>query len=170
MEIFRTDRLALRELKASDADAIYQLNHDPGVIRYTSDGPFPTIDEARQFLLNYDAYRSYGYGRWAVIRIADNTFLGWCGLRFSPETGKTDIGFRFQKAFWGLGYATESARGCLEYGFTKLGLPEIVGRAMKVNIASIRVLQKVGMHYDRDFDFDGSEGVLYKIKPADFRA
>ena len=74
-----------------------------------------------------------------------------------------DIGFRFFKKFWNKGYATESAIACLELGFHKFNLQQIVGRARKENIASIKVLEKIGLHYWKDFDFDGEEGVVYKI-------
>ena len=60
-------------------------------------------------------------------------------------------------------FATESAIACLELGFHKFNLQQIVGRARKENIASIKVLEKIGLHYWKDFDFDGEEGVVYKI-------
>ena len=65
---------------------------------------------------------------------------------------------------WNKGYATESAIACLDYGFEELKLRGIIGRAMKNNVRSIRVLEKIGLQYEKDIEFDGCEGVIYKIE------
>lgn len=161
--ILQTNRLLLRELTPEDAQNMYLLNLDPEVIRYTGDGPFASEVEARLFLDNYDHYKKYGMGRWAVIRKSDEAFLGWCGLKYIPDFGEHDIGYRFFRRYWGLGYATESAKVCLEYGFDTLGLTTIVGRAMRDNLASIRVLEKIGLRFHGDFDFEGHSGVVYRL-------
>lgn len=159
-----TDRLLLRNLSPADAESFYLLNEDPEVLKYTGDLPFTDSTAAKEFLENYDHYQKYGFGRWAVIRIEDNEFLGWCGIKYTPETKEHDIGFRFFKQFWGNGYATESAKTCIEYGFNTLKIKTIIGRAMKSNDRSIKVLEKIGLIYDCDFDFDGEPGVIYKIE------
>jgi len=71
-----TERLYLREITADDAQLAYELNLDEEVIRYTGDGPFESVEEARDFLSKYDHYQKYGFGRWGVIRKSDNEFLG----------------------------------------------------------------------------------------------
>ena len=75
-----------------------------------------------------------------------------------------DIGFRFFKKYWNKGYATESSKACLSYGINELKMTEILGRAMKENKASIRVLEKIGLEFEKEFDFDGNIGVIYKTK------
>lgn len=167
--ILQTNRLLLRELTPGDAKNMYLLNLDPEVIRYTGDGPFASEPEARLFLENYDQYEKYGMGRWAVIRKSDETFLGWCGLKYSPDAGECDIGFRFFRKHWGQGYATEAAKACLEYGFDTLNLPTIVGRAMCDNLASVRVLEKIGLRYHCDVDFEGQPGVVYSLDKQQYR-
>ena len=62
------------------------------------------------------------------------------------------------------GYATESAKECLTYGFENLKLKKIIGRAMKDNIGSIKVLEKIGLEYEKDVNFDGQDAVIYKIE------
>ncbi|MBN2638382.1 MAG: GNAT family N-acetyltransferase [Bacteroidales bacterium] len=158
-----TERLYLRELTPDDALYFYHLNLDAEVIRFTGDDSFKSVEEARIFLENYDQYKKYGFGRWAVIRKSDEEFLGWCGLKYSPESDEVDVGFRFFRKYWNLGYATESASASLEWGFQHLERNEIIARAMKGNTASIRVLEKTGMTYIRDFNFEGSPGVIYLI-------
>ncbi len=162
--ILETERLFLRELTINDAETVYLLNLDKDVIKYTGDNSFDSVESARQFLTNYDHYKKYGFGRWAVINKPDNEFLGWCGLKYSIDSDEHDIGFRFFKRFWNKGFATESAKACIDLGFNKYSMSTIVGRAMKDNISSIRVLEKIGLTFHKSFDFDGNEGVVYKIK------
>jgi len=161
-KILETSRLCLRELEVSDAENFYNLNLNPEVVKYTGDNPFENHQEAKSFLENYNPYELYGYGRWAVIRKEDEVFLGWCGLKYSSDLDEIDLGFRFFKEYWNQGYATEAAIGILDYGFTNLQLQKIVGRAMELNIASIKVLEKAGMKFVGKFDFLKHEGVLYE--------
>lgn len=164
--VFQTPRLFLRQLTPEDARHFYELNLDPDVIRYTGNLPFESVEHAREFLENYDHYEHFGYGRWATLLRDTGEWIGWCGLKFEEEFGATDVGYRFFKKHWGKGYATESARASLKYGFEKLGLKRIEGRAAIANPASIRVLQKIGMQYVKDFIFDGMVGVVYEAFPS----
>lgn len=162
--ILETKRTYLRELTSADAESFHNLNSDKEVIKYTGDVAFESIRHAKTFLANYDQYQKYGIGRWAVIHKETQEFLGWCGIKFTPETNEYDIGFRFFKKHWNKGFATETAKACINYGLKTLALPKIVGRAMKANKASIIVLEKIGLQYECDFDFDGNIGVIYSTK------
>ena len=164
MAILTTDRLILREFEITDAADLYELNIDPEVIKYTGDKSFNSIKDAEDLIKNYTQYKTYGYGRWAVITKDTNEFIGWCGLKYLPDTNETDLGFRFFRKHWNKGYATESSILCLDIGFSQFGLDTIVGKVMTANIASIKVLEKVGMTYWKDFDFDGHPGQYYKIE------
>lgn len=163
-KILETDRFLLRELTVDDAMSFYELNENPKVIQYTGDRPFKSVEEAISFLQNYTDYEENGYGRWAVIDKSNNEFLGWCGLKYDSSKEETDLGFRFFEKFWNRGVATESAIACLKYGLDQLKIKKIVGRAMSDNIASIKVLQKLGFIFDKEFDFDGHKGVIYTIE------
>jgi len=165
--ILETNRLILRELNSNDAKSFYDLNSNPNVIKYTGNVAFKNEEEATEFLVNYPDYKLNGYGRWAVILKSTNTFIGWCGLKFDSIENETDIGFRFFEEEWGNGYATESAIACLQYGFEKLKLKRIIGRAMKANIGSIKVLEKIGLEYESDTHLDGKDAVIYKIEKPD---
>lgn len=162
--ILETHRLLLREFNICDAERFYELNLNPNVIKYTGNSAFKDIREAKTFLENYSDYKRNRFGRWAVIHKSTQEFIGWCGLKYDVKFDETDIGFRFFEHFWNKGFATESAKACIAYGFEKLNLKTIVGRAMKDNLASIKVLEKIGLQYERNFDFDGHEGVIYSIK------
>jgi RimJ/RimL family protein N-acetyltransferase len=164
IKILETDRLYLREMTPDDAEQAYLLNLDPEVVKYTGDVAFKSIAEAKTFLENYSHYKEYGFGRWAVIAKANDEYLGWCGLKYTKDLDEFDIGFRFFKKHWNKGYATEAAKACIEIGFTKFGMKTIVGRVMQANIGSIKVLEKIGLTFDKTFDFDGQAGLLYKIE------
>ncbi len=162
--ILTTNRLALREFTPNDATAFYELNANPNVIKYTGNQAFINVEAAKEFLENYPDYHLNGFGRWAVVLKSTNQFIGWCGLKFDPAENETDIGFRFFEEEWHKGYATESAMACIHYGFEKLKLKRIVGRAMKENVASIKVLEKIGLVFEKDTWLDGKEAVYYQIE------
>jgi len=162
-----TERTFLRKLTCDDAEDFYSLNLDPEVTKYTGDVAFKNIDNAKKFLKDYDQYEKYGVGRLAVIDKKTLKFIGWCGLKYSEDKDEYDIGFRFFKEFWNKGYATETAKKCLEFGFNHLGINLIVGRAMKENIGSIKVLEKIGMSFKENFIFETKEGKIYQIMNAE---
>lgn len=159
-----TERTLLRNLVEEDAENLFELNLDPEVLKYTGDHPFQSIAEAKLFLEQYDQYSKYGVGRLAVVNKKTDTFIGWCGLKFSPDSNEYDIGFRFSKEYWNKGYATETAKKCLEYGFNELKIEIILGRAMTANKASIKVLENLEMTFKQYFDFDGEEGLIYEVR------
>lgn len=158
--IAETERLILRELNQDDAEHFYELNSDPEVVKYTGDAAFSSIEEARTFLQNYSHYAENGFGRWAIIRKDDNEFLGWCGLKLNEED-YVDIGFRIFQKYWGKGYATEAAKKSIDLGFNQFGLSEIIGRTAKENIASARILEKIGMVHFKKGECHGIEDALY---------
>ncbi len=134
--ILETSRIILREFKENDAEALYLLNLDPDVIQYTGDSAFESIATALEFIQNYDHYKKYGFGRWAVINKVNEEFLGWCGLKYSEASDEFDVGYRFFKKHWGKGFATEAADACLKTGFEKFDMPVIIGRVIPENIES----------------------------------
>lgn len=168
MKVWLTDRLRLRELNEGDALFAFELNADPEVIRYTGDDPFESIEDAGEFLKNYQSYIKYGFGRWGVEIRETGELIGWCGLKYTPELDEFDVGFRFFKQFWNQGFATEAAMKCLEIGFQEFAMDRIVGRAMTENLGSIRVLQKIGLFFVSDYKFDEEEGVLYAINQDEY--
>ena len=110
--------------------------------------------------IELDEYEKNGFGRWAVIKKASESFIGWCGLKLN-EQNLIDIGFRFFRREWNKGYATEAAKACLEYGFKELNLKEIIGRVAQENNGSIKVLEKLSMEYWKNDSCKGIENSLY---------
>jgi RimJ/RimL family protein N-acetyltransferase len=162
--IIETDRLLLRTFTSEDARLLYELNLDPDITRYTYD-PMKNIDHAKQVLeqVILPQYALYNHGRWAVHLKYSLEFIGWCGLKFRPERNEIDLGYRFIKNAWGKGYATEAAYACIKYGFEKLNLQRIIGRAVLDNTASLRVLGKCGMSYIGEEVVDGYLSKTFEI-------
>jgi ribosomal-protein-alanine N-acetyltransferase len=162
--IIETDRLLLRTFTSEDASLLYELNLDPDVTKYTFD-PMRNIAHAQQVLEQaiLPQYTLYNHGRWAVHIKHDLEFIGWCGLKYRPELKEIDLGYRFMKKTWGMGYATEATCACIKYGFKKLNLQRIIGRAMPDNVASINVLKKCGMTYIGEQITDGHPAKSYEI-------
>lgn len=158
-----TDRLILRKFSIEDARDLYDLNSDKEVLKYTGDTPFSSISDAQKFINEYDEYNKNGFGRLSVVLKSSNTTIGWCGLKYLAQLDEVDIGYRIKKTYWNNGYMTEAAIECINYGFNHLNIKEIVGRAVKENLSSIRVLKKIGMTYWKDFNSKGQEAVYYKI-------
>lgn len=148
--LLETPRLRLRDFDPDrDAPALYALNLDPEVVRYTGDGPFESVAATRDFFAARVAeYARLGMGRWLVELRATGEPLGWCGLKrlppSDPRAGEVDLAYRFFRRHWGHGYATEASRVCLDYGFGPLGLPKILIRARAENTASLNVARKLG--------------------------
>nr|WP_245402681.1 GNAT family N-acetyltransferase [Pontibacter sp. E15-1] len=159
----------MREILESDAQDIFELDSDPEVHTYLGNKPIKSIEEA-QGIVNYirEQYKENGIGRWAVIDKKTHEFLGWSGLKYEKVLRKNfpyyDVGYRLKKQYWGKGVATETAVAALAYGFQKLHLPEIYAAAHVENIASNKILQKIGMKFIETFECDGVLNNWYKIE------
>ncbi len=161
--IATTERLYLREMTGNDAEQAFLLNSDPEVLRYTGDGPFDSVEAARHFLEAYPDYERNGFGRWAVLRRSDKVWLGWCGLK-RHANGDVDLGYRLLREHWGQDFATEAGKACLELGFGLFGLDTIIGRVARENLASLRVLEKLGMRYWKtDVCDHDPEALIFRI-------
>ena len=161
--IAQTERLILREFIIDDAIYFYKMNNDPEVIQYTGDNAFTSLEDAKEFLSNYNQYELNNMGRWAVCLKDTNEFLGWCGLKYHPKDNIVEVGYRFYKKHWNKGYATESAKASIDYGFKTLKLSKIYAHAHIENLNSHQVIKKCGMEFVKEFDYEGIPANLYKI-------
>lgn len=142
-----TNRLILREWNESDAAFLHLLNSDPAVVKYTGDPPFASEEKAREFIQNYNHYSMHGYGRWLCVLKDSGEAIGWCGLKWDEDEKLIDLGYRFLKSSWNQGFATEAAFACLVTGFRYFNMPEIICRAMELNLPSFRVMDKLRFNY-----------------------
>jgi RimJ/RimL family protein N-acetyltransferase len=152
-----TERLILRPWRESDLEPFAALNADPQVMRF-----FPNrLDRAASDAMAQrigSRVDENGWGLWAAEVKDGAPFIGFIGLQPIPFeehfTPAVEVGWRLDPAHWGRGYAPEGARAALEYAFTELGLDEVVSMTIPANLPSQRVMQKLGLTYDPDDDFD----------------
>lgn len=161
-----TPRLTHREFVADDASAFYLLNSDPDVTQFTGEPAHASVDESKRLILDYPDFERVGYGRWACVLKETQRVIGFCGLKYLSDFDEVDIGYRFIPECWGKGLATEASSACLEFGFSVIGLPRIVAFVMPENAASIRVLEKIGMTFEADVDYDGIPALRFAKERA----
>ncbi|MBI3822809.1 MAG: GNAT family N-acetyltransferase [Planctomycetes bacterium] len=163
--MLETDRLILREFTPDDAEAFLTLCSDPAITRFVGGPQMKTLDQARAGLLERPIadYRKHGYGRWACVFKSTNQVIGFAGLKYLDELKEVDIGYRFLPAYWGMGLATEASRPVIDFGFTHVKLPRILGLVDQENTASIRVLEKLGLHFVEVIDYFHGKVAKYVI-------
>ena len=159
-----SERLIIRPFQLGDEIAMYELNSNPIVQKYTGDKIINSVEEAKNLLINivFEDYKKHGYGRLAVIYKPDHKLIGFTGFKYLPELQETDLGYRFLPEYWGKGIATESSLMSLKYGFKKLGLNKIFGFSEIENIASTSVLNKVGFKNTKIAFYPGEENEVGK--------
>ncbi len=169
--IIETERLVLREIGLNDKAEMFRLHSHPEVQKYTGEAPIESIEEMEEAIrIRLADYKTYGFGRWATFLKDRMQFIGWAGLAYLPEFDEIDLGYRFLPKYWGEGYATEVSRAILQYGFNNLKLKRIIAIAMKENKASIKVMEKVGMKFEKyaPYDPDGEDVAWYVCDKALF--
>ncbi len=141
-----TERLLIRPFALEDAEALHAVWGDPANNRFLGSRVPASVDETRRAHLEAIVadQRKHGFALCAVIEKASGTLIGDCGLFVSPDHADVELAYGFGRRWWGRGYATEAARGCVRAGFEQLGVERIVADVDSWNEASIRVLEKTG--------------------------
>lgn len=180
--VLRTERLLVREWRAEDRGPFAELNADPEVMEH-----FPAVLTRAESDVLADRIESRmaedGFGFWALEVAGSGEFVGFTGMartRFDSHfTPAVEIGWRLGRRSWGRGYASEAARAALAYGFTGLGLDEIVSFTAVGNVRSQAVMRRIGMLRDPEDVFEHPlvpEGhplrrhVLYRLTAGQWKA
>ena len=158
MPVAETKRLILRPVRAGDAAGLEAVFCCPEVMRFSEGVKNPAWVRAWIGRMIEERYPTWGFGLWSVVRRADERVIGYCGLmRLAGrcDRDEAELGFRLAKDVWGRGYATEAAAAACNHGLQRLALPRVIAIVDPENRASIRILEKIGMTYERDVMFDG---------------
>jgi len=141
-----TVRLRLRPFDDADADDLFALHSSAYVLRYWDAPPWSERVRSEQFITASRQMAEGGTGaRLAVDRVSDGAFIGWCSLsRWNPDYRSASLGYCFDDAAWGHGYATEAAHALLRWAFDTLDLNRVQAETDTRNVASARVLEKLG--------------------------
>ena len=163
--ILETERLTLREANLDDAAFLLELQNSPGWLQFIGDRGVKNLADARQYLSNriLKSYTDHGFGLYLMVRKEDQVSLGMCGLIRREGLGDIDIGFALLPEYMGQGYAFEAAAAVMAYARDDLKLERIVAITLPVNTNSIRLLEKIGLQFERMFQLpgDGEELMLF---------
>ena len=165
VEIFDTDRLIAERLQERHLDDLLTMDKDPLVMNPI--GGIRGEAASREYLaLNLDHWDKHGHGLWILKLREDGSLVGRAGLRRIHIGGSDEnvLGYALIPAFWGLGLATEIASAIVDIAFFRLGFDNLVAGALTDNMASRRVIEKVGGWYERDATYKGAPHALYRFK------
>ena len=167
--ILETDRLILREKKLSDAEALFEMDSNPKVHQYLWNKPLTDISEVHSYIKLVRAqYLQNNIGRFVVILKETNDLMGWAGLKLNTEIVNNkinfyDIGYRLNEKFWGKGYASEASYAWMDYGFKVMKIKIMEAAAHTENIASNRILQKIGLKMTEKYMEEGVSWNWYEL-------
>jgi RimJ/RimL family protein N-acetyltransferase len=151
VSVLETDRLTLRQLTNDDAPFILELLNEPSFIQNIGDRNVRTLEDAQAYILNgpVTSYEKHGFGLHAIILKDTDEPIGMCGLIKRDGLEDVDIGYALLPKFWSKGYAVEAAQVVKEYAKDVVGLKRLVAIVDPANQGSIRVLEKIGLRYEK---------------------
>jgi RimJ/RimL family protein N-acetyltransferase len=157
LRVLETDRLILRWMTTDDAPFILELVNEPSWLHFIGDRGVRTMEDARGYIRNgpIEMYARLGFGLYLTERKEDGAPIGICGLLKRDSLEDADIGFALVPRFWGKGYAYESASAVMAFGKQVLGLKRIVAVTSPGNDRSVRLLEKLGLRFERMIRLSG---------------
>jgi RimJ/RimL family protein N-acetyltransferase len=160
--ILETERLVLRELEEKDTDNLFAVLGDPITMQYYP-APFSKAEVDGWIRRNRARYRDTGFGLWAMLLKDSGELIGDCGCYVRDVQGNVDceLGWHVRRDLWGRGYATEAARHCIEYAFSKLGFMRIIALIRPENLSSCNVAEKNRMTRERVIFWQGYDHSVY---------
>ena len=164
----QTPRLILRKLTITDAEDIFAYASDPQVTTYTSWEPHQSIDDTYQYLNDFvfELYRSGKGMDWGIVEKESGKLIGTCGLYVETIHKRGTLGYALAKPYWGKGFITEASKAAIVFGFHVMQLQRIQAICEVEHVASARVLEKVGMHFEgilHNYVFDKDKSLNVKI-------
>lgn len=151
MTALETERLILRQFTTDDVEFIFELLNEPSWIQNIGDRHIRTLDDASAYILNgpVKSYEKNGFGLWAIVLKETNETIGMGGLIRRDTLEDVDIGYALLPRFWSKGYAVEAAQAIKAYARDVVGLHRLVAIVDPANQGSIRVLEKIGLRYEK---------------------
>jgi RimJ/RimL family protein N-acetyltransferase len=164
-----TVRLILRPFTTEDVEPLHHILGEEGVLRYFPNTNPPSRDRVQKMIAaQLKHWQEHGFGWWAVELRSRHGLIGWSGLQFLPETDEVEVAYLLGKAFWGQGLATEAARASLQFAFQDVGMGTIVGIVHPDNVASQRVLEKLGLSFVDKAPYFGMDCYRYSIERSSY--
>ena len=165
----KTARLRLRPFGPDDVDDVHRLWREPEVRRYLWDDELISRERAAAVIEeSIAAYESGGLGLWGVFRHDEELLVGFCGFWFFHEPPQLQLLYGIAPEHWGRGLATEAARAMMKYGFEELSFERIEASADAPHLASLRVMEKAGMRFEKRVCANGLDTVYYAAARSEF--
>ena len=160
--ILEAERLYIRHLTTEDAPFILELLNDPSFIQNIGDRNVRSIADAESYITKgpVTSYEKNGFGLDLVVLKETGEPIGICGLIKRDTLQDVDIGYAFLPKFWSKGYAVESALGVLEYGLKVKKLKRVVAITLEENKGSVRVLERIGLKFEKMAKLAGDDEEL----------
>jgi RimJ/RimL family protein N-acetyltransferase len=169
--ILETERLILDKWQSDDWTALRPIATDVEVMRYITGGVPWNDEQIRSFVdRQVESYRTQGFCRWKLLQKPEGNFIGFCGVGFWRGGLEPEIGWWLARPYWGRGLASEAAAAALRDAFERVRLDRIVSIAMVGNKASTRIMEKLGLKFDSEFENEGFRLVKYAIHQAQYFA
>ena len=151
MKILETDRLTIRQFSTDDAEFILEVVNEPSFIQNIGDRGVRTLEDARSYILRVAvaSYEKNGFGLYLVVLKESGESIGMCGLIKRNGLEDVDIGYALLPKFWSKGYALEAALAVRDYARDVVGLKRLVAITDPENQGSIRLLEKIGLKYEK---------------------
>jgi len=171
---WESERLLYRFTRQEDIDDLFRIYSDPETHRFNPRGPWPDRSYALQSMARtLQGYREQGFGDWTIFEKANpEKIIGFGGVFRSQFDGRqtNNLGYRFEPAAWGKGYATELSRRAIRYGFEEAELSVITGVVRENHLASRRVLEKAGLTFLKKVnDLEGfSPSLMFTLTRSDW--
>lgn len=161
--VLHTDRLVLRAFGEPDLDGYSAIVGDERVAAWLGGKPLSRDDAWRSIATHLGHWLLRGYGQWALEDKTTGRLVGRAGLWRPEGWPGLEVGWTVAPDHWGRGYATEAGRAALRWAFEDLGVDEVLSVTLPHNVASRRVMEKLGLTHDRDEHIIGFDQVVYRI-------
>jgi RimJ/RimL family protein N-acetyltransferase/predicted metal-dependent hydrolase len=163
--LIETRRLTLRPFESDDVEAAFAWFGDPNVMRFTPSGPDTSIEQTKARLANYQEHQTeHGFSKWIVLHRHLGRLIGDSGLLVLREYGWIDLGFRLAQPYWGQGLATEAACAWVRAAFNDFHIDRLTAFVHPENVASIRVLEKLGFLAERRDTIMGMNSIVFSLR------
>ena len=142
---------------------------DPEVMRYITGGVAWDDETIRSFVdRQVEMYRQHGFCRWKLTERLSGQMVGFCGVGRWGDYSDLEIGWWLARSYWGRGLATEAAKIALQDIFQRVGVDRVISVAKPANTASTRIMEKIGLEFEREFENEGVQLVQYGISRAEY--
>ncbi len=167
--MLETERLTIRPFTLADLPTLIEQRSDPEVNKYLGGAKLQNAERLTERIKFYiDCQEKYGFGMSAMIWKETGEVFGWSGLQPLDRTTEIEVGYGMIKKFWGRGIGYEAAKAWLEFGFDEKNLKRIVAVAYPENRGSRRIMEKLGMIYEKTETHYGAECVFYGISSEEY--